>query len=386
MSDVETMLEEIRALVLNQLKRAEENQADAHRAEVARLQEEIDRLKQEEAGRGEANQAEVDGLRQEIERLRAESYVKAFEPGGRWLLLANMRIQLGGKARWMGIAETPDGQVLPFLIKQNADEVFIGREFTAEPERLVGVEAPPSEPAAPPPAVEKPAPPVAPIAPPAPAPAPAAEEATVINWTGSGRAAARPGGPARRAAGKAGEEDGGFMALLDRGGAGDDTLRDESEGLPFLEVLTGPDGGKRFPLDFGITSLGRHHDNTIVLGDNAASRHHAEIDFDGTNFRLTDKESANGTFHQGKQITETILQLGDTVRIGETEMTFTCDGFELMRSDPKRSIEALISTLRRQPDFVPALRTLAFLLDRDVARKKDAQAVWNRLTRLEHRG
>jgi hypothetical protein len=379
MNDVETMLDQIRTLVLDQLKQAEERLADAHRAEIAGLQAEIDRLKLQQASRGEAEQAELDALRAEVDRLQAESFLKQFEPGGRWLLLANMRIQMGGKTHWMGVAETPDGQVLPFLTEQNADAIDLGKVFTAEADRLLGLEAaPPEAVAVPPVPPEEPSAPEAPVKPPPPPPV-EADESTIIAWSGPEATAAGKKAPRR---GKA-EDDEGFMALLDRGVTNEDTLRDENEGLPFLEVLTGPDGGKRFPLDFAIVTLGRQHDNTIVLSDSASSRHHAEIDYDGTNFRLTDNNSANGTFHQGKKIVETLLEFGDTVRIGETEMNFTCDGFELMRSDPHRSIEALVSTLRRQPDFVPALRTLAFLLDRDVARKKDAQAVWNRLTRLE---
>ena len=75
--------------------------------------------------------------------------------------------------------------------------------------------------------------------------------------------------------------------------------------------------------------------------------------------------------------------VGDSIRVGETEMTFSCEGFELMTTDPARGIDALRVTLNRQPDFVPALRTLAFLLDRDVAHKKEAKTVSDRLALLE---
>jgi hypothetical protein len=396
MGDMDAMLGEIRTLVINRLEAAQAKQAEAHREEIDSLQqeierlkgdaakqakahrEEIERLKGDAAKQAEAHHGEVNRLVQEIDRLRTDSYIKTFDSGSRWILLAIMRLELSDAPHWWGIAEGLDGGIVPFLTMQNADAINVGNEFTAQRDELVPTELPTSGAAE----LEQVA---APARTPMTGSPETGDDSTLFDSTVSGTAEQEKVEPLVQPAEAHEPEDSEATVFYDHAVAEPETPSDPTEGLPFLEVTAGIHEGQRFHLDFTVSTVGRSSENTIVLADSAASIFHAEIRFDGTNFRLRDKDSTNGTYYQGKPITEVTLQLGDTVRVGETEMTFTCEGSELMTIDPARGIDALRVTLKRQPDFVPALRTLAFLLERDVAHKKEAKAVWDRLARLEGR-
>ena len=78
-----------------------------------------------------------------------------------------------------------------------------------------------------------------------------------------------------------------------------------------------------------------------------------------------------------------VLQPGDKLCFADTEAEFNVEGFELMKSDTAAAITSLEATVRLCPEFIPALRTLAFLLERDVARHSEAKAVWDKLKALE---
>jgi signal transduction histidine kinase len=52
------------------------------------------------------------------------------------------------------------------------------------------------------------------------------------------------------------------------------------------------------------------------------SRRHAEVTFQSGRFHIRDLGSANGTFVNGRKLAETVLQHGDTIRLGHTRLTF----------------------------------------------------------------
>lgn len=159
---------------------------------------------------------------------------------------------------------------------------------------------------------------------------------------------------------------------------------DQEQALPYLEITSEIDKGKRFPLGFQQAySIGRSSTNDVVINDPSASRQHAEIYFADGYFMLRDNNSSNHTLCNGHKIAETKLQLGDMIRFANTDAKFSLLGFELMQNDSAAAIDALRQTLRLCPDFIPALRTLAFLLERDVARHQEAHAIWARLKQLE---
>lgn len=80
-----------------------------------------------------------------------------------------------------------------------------------------------------------------------------------------------------------------------------------------------PDG-RAYPLHRSPTTLGRSPDNDIILDDRRVSRHHAQLLAEGGLLVLRDLASANGTWVNGKRITQQQLVAGDMVSLGGVEL------------------------------------------------------------------
>lgn len=77
--------------------------------------------------------------------------------------------------------------------------------------------------------------------------------------------------------------------------------------------------GQRFPLTQVPVTLGRHTDNTIVLSDPQASRHHASISWQAGTYVVQDLGSANGTYVNERRIAAPQpLRHGYVLRVGNT--------------------------------------------------------------------
>lgn len=91
--------------------------------------------------------------------------------------------------------------------------------------------------------------------------------------------------------------------------------------MPYLEVQT-PQGKKRLKLSNAALSIGRMSDNKIVIPDERASRHHCVIEPWRDGWRVRDLGSSNGTQLNQNRITSEVLDNGDVVRVGQTELRF----------------------------------------------------------------
>ncbi|HEY3450827.1 MAG TPA: FHA domain-containing protein [Myxococcales bacterium] len=92
---------------------------------------------------------------------------------------------------------------------------------------------------------------------------------------------------------------------------------------PKLSVTRGPKAGTEFNIGPGETSIGRQGDNTIVIPDISVSRKHIVVVREGAKCILVDQGSGNGTLLNGARVeAETELQDGDTIVMGDTELTF----------------------------------------------------------------
>jgi adenylate cyclase len=91
-----------------------------------------------------------------------------------------------------------------------------------------------------------------------------------------------------------------------------------------LLVLSGELENQRFPLE-KLLRLGREVDNDLTLPDKKVSRHHAILQRQGAIiYQISDLNSGNGTYVNGKRITEpTLLKNGDIVLIGDTKLTIS---------------------------------------------------------------
>ncbi|MDC0934663.1 ATP-binding protein [Pirellulales bacterium] len=90
-----------------------------------------------------------------------------------------------------------------------------------------------------------------------------------------------------------------------------------------LFVIQGRDQGTRFQLDDSAHTLGRTQANSIRLHDTEVSREHAELVRQGDGYRVRDLGSSNGTFVNGRQIADQVLQTGDQLQMGRSLLLFT---------------------------------------------------------------
>jgi serine/threonine protein kinase len=88
-----------------------------------------------------------------------------------------------------------------------------------------------------------------------------------------------------------------------------------------LVVIAGPDRGRSFPLTPAAPLLvGRGKDTPTRLTDPHVSRVHCQVQLDGDRAVVVDRGSSAGTFVNGARVTQQVLQPGDVLRVGETEL------------------------------------------------------------------
>lgn len=88
----------------------------------------------------------------------------------------------------------------------------------------------------------------------------------------------------------------------------------------YLEIVSGPDAGRRLTLPDGISTIGRSGGNSFLLKDPLLSRRHCQLVRHGSKVEIADLDSANGTYLNGSEISISPLKNGDEVVIGETHL------------------------------------------------------------------
>ncbi len=113
--------------------------------------------------------------------------------------------------------------------------------------------------------------------------------------------------------------------LQDAPGTDDDIVVPVGElpgGVAVLIVRAGAQAGARFPLEQGVTSLGRHPDSEISLDDITVSRRHAEIERTPDGYVVSDAGSLNGTYVNQERIERLLLRHGDELQVGKFRLVF----------------------------------------------------------------
>lgn len=92
--------------------------------------------------------------------------------------------------------------------------------------------------------------------------------------------------------------------------------------MAILVVARGNHPGRRIPISTWPASIGRDSNNTVILDDDRASRHHARIKKRDRIFVIEDLESKNGTYLNGDRVLNATIQSGDKIIVGDCELVF----------------------------------------------------------------
>ena len=84
-------------------------------------------------------------------------------------------------------------------------------------------------------------------------------------------------------------------------------------------------GVKAFPLNQPVVSIGRSHDNTIVIDDPRISRRHLEIRVVQDHFVAFDLHSTGGTYINGQRVNQGLLYPGDLISLAGVNLVFIQD-------------------------------------------------------------
>ncbi|HTC37107.1 MAG TPA: sigma 54-interacting transcriptional regulator [Bryobacteraceae bacterium] len=99
-----------------------------------------------------------------------------------------------------------------------------------------------------------------------------------------------------------------------------------------LDAVTGPLKGTSIPLAEAEVTIGREPSNGISLLDVGVSRRHCIILRNGSQFKIQDLSSRNGTFVNGVPVTERALVSGDEIKIGGSLFVFVVPEAEHAKS------------------------------------------------------
>ncbi len=114
---------------------------------------------------------------------------------------------------------------------------------------------------------------------------------------------------------------------------------------PILEVSQVDGSAMQFALAKPMVTIGRssHAGNDLVVNkDGMVSKRHAQITLGADGFTITDMNSTNGVWVNGERIDSRVLQEGDLIKLGATELVFR----ESTRSAIKSQISAVASRAR----------------------------------------
>jgi DNA-binding NtrC family response regulator len=87
-----------------------------------------------------------------------------------------------------------------------------------------------------------------------------------------------------------------------------------------VEVVAGPDKGKKVTTQDALLRVGSDVASDLVLSDQTVSRRHIELERTSKGIVLRDLGSRNGTFLDGHQVMQALIQPGDKVSLGKTKL------------------------------------------------------------------
>ena len=100
------------------------------------------------------------------------------------------------------------------------------------------------------------------------------------------------------------------------------------------------EGVKAIPLDKASITIGRSHDNMIVVDDPRISRHHAMIRVIRGNFVIIDLNSTGGTYLNGQRTSQRILYSGDIISLAGVNFVFSHDTHPISPGTDTQSVDS----------------------------------------------
>lgn len=116
--------------------------------------------------------------------------------------------------------------------------------------------------------------------------------------------------------------------------------------VDFIEIVSPTAGKRNVEVRARRLTLGRHTRNDIVLADQSVSRHHAQIEFDGARYLITDLGSANGTYLAQTRLhpnSPTPWKANEGVRVGNYQLV-------LRRHAPNANVDIASASQPLPPD------------------------------------
>ena len=89
-----------------------------------------------------------------------------------------------------------------------------------------------------------------------------------------------------------------------------------------LNIESGENKGSFYPVS-GVTTIGRAHDNDIVIDLKTVSGYHCKIIVENENYVLVDLDSTNGTFVNGQAIKESVIDEGSVIELSKVMLKVT---------------------------------------------------------------
>lgn len=116
--------------------------------------------------------------------------------------------------------------------------------------------------------------------------------------------------------------------------------------MPYLRVVRGPEPGRIFELSDDVVTIGRGRKNTIIIHDNEISREHCRLVKVLFDYEISDLNSTNGTFINGRPVGEAsspladknIIELGDSIVL---EYLLTLDASSAEPAAPALEMDSL---------------------------------------------
>jgi len=118
----------------------------------------------------------------------------------------------------------------------------------------------------------------------------------------------------------------------------------------WLIVEKGPNPGDSFHLRQSVLTIGRSPVNLLQINHKSVSRRHAQLRLTGDNYTVTDLKSSNGTFVNGKRLTEpVVLTHNDMLQLGEAVLRYKTRTIHGKMKDPMKERKDASKATRFHP-------------------------------------